>query len=60
MIKQIIQIAPVFHGIDDSPLAMHLFQVLGHACIKLNMLEKPVKKPCQKKSRLLIKLERVK
>ena len=42
VIKKIIQQTPIFDGIDNRTLSVHLFQVIGHILGELDMLEKRV------------------
>jgi hypothetical protein len=45
MIKEVIKMPPVFYGIDDTPLSVHLLEIVYDGFIKLNFLEQPVQKP---------------
>jgi hypothetical protein len=45
MVKEVIQKASIFYGINDRTLAVHLLQVLCHVLRKLHMLKKRIKHP---------------
>ncbi len=59
VIKKIVQAASVLDSIDYRSMSVHLFKIFGHVFIKLHPFKKPVEKPAQKKSGLVIKDKRI-
>jgi hypothetical protein len=59
MIEEVIQMPPIFDGIDHCAFPMHLFKVLGHVFIKPDALKQCVKKPTQEEAGFVIKDKRI-
>jgi hypothetical protein len=42
MIEKVVKMPPVFDGVDNTPLPVHLFEVRGQALIEMNLFEELV------------------